>query len=209
MSLSKSLYRTSLTPAKKTALLKKIRIYAAAKNSRFSVRKGRSVFKGNELADFTIDENATLNTLMIDTGDVAKGVIPASAIVQDLTYTAKQVGQFYANDATIEYIDPGTDGVISVGVIGRKISVTLAYSVGAVTSDADQVKAAIEGYAPANALVSMVVSGVGVTVQSAQIETGLAGGSSSQNFDKADILKIRRLRSKKYQIVIAEGADIA
>lgn len=104
----------------------------------------------------------------------------ASAVVQDLTYTADAYGTS-GNSITITYTDPGGNNQpIAVSVIGNAISVSLATNGGGtITSTATQVKAAVDGSAPAAALVDVAISGTAGTVQTAQSSTPLASGAAS------------------------------
>lgn len=208
MSTLRMLYKTGLKDAQKmTEVLKKIRILAAEKSQRLNVRIDALRIRGNELASFTIDETLATGTIVLDLGP-GRGRTAGSATFQDLTYTAKvQPDGFFPNDVQIEYIEPLVDGPLSVAVVGRTISVTLAVASGLITSTADDVKAAIIANAAANALVA--VSGTGATALTAQALTGLTGGSSVQTYDKADIYLIKRLRTKKYLIVLNGSADPA
>ena len=81
-------------------------------------------------------------------------------INQGLTYTAVAAGNSGA-DVTVELIDPQANGVsLSVAVTNLAIEVTLATDGGgAITSDADAVKAAVNGYGPAAALLAVTGSG--------------------------------------------------
>lgn len=93
---------------------------------------------------------------------------------QDLTYTAVDVG--VAGDSiTIQYIGDGASGSETVDVTTTHIVVHMDPT--AVTgSSADDILAAIEASVPASALVSVAVTGTGVTVQAVVAETPLAGG---------------------------------
>lgn len=208
MSALKSMYRSRLPAAKVTELLKKIRLLSTERSSRFVLIFKDHRFKGEELTSFTIDETLATGTLLLNAGG-RYGVTAASEIIEDLTYTAKKVGDYYANDVRIKYVNPGAVGALSVSVTGHDITVTLAHNGSAVTSTANDIKAAIEALAAANALVSIVVSGVGTDVQSAVAFTALAGGSNQQSFDKANIAMIRRLRTKKWAIELKSDANPA
>lgn len=204
--LMKTRYKTSLTASKMTLLLEKIKNLHSLRARALVVKRGIDRFLGPNLSSVAIDETQATGTIEFDAGSKF-GVTQASKVIQDLTYSAKSENSYYFNDVTIQYVDPGADSSISVNVEGRKIVVTLAYALGAITSDADEVKAAIETNALANALVSISVSGVGGNLQAEQVETALEGGTSLQTFDKADIYKIVRLRSRKWAIVLNADAD--
>lgn len=98
----------------------------------------------------------------------------ASVVIQDLTYTADTAGAA-GNNITIEYVGGGTAGSETVSVAGSVIEVTIEDGV----STATQVKAAIDGEAPAAALVDVTVSGTGSNAQDVQGPTALAGGDDA------------------------------
>lgn len=203
----KSLYRSEVqVEPKLTAILTKIKTLSTAKSSRFVVKKSAKKYQGNELSSFTINPLLATGTIVFDPG-VRFGITAASVVIQGLTFTAKLVNGFYANDAEIEYINPGVLASLSIQVIERKIYVTLAHDGLAITSTADDVKAAIEGNTAANALVS--ITGAGAVPLTAESITGLSGGSSTQTYDKADIVSVNRLRSRRWAITIADSANPA
>lgn len=206
--LSKEKYRSSLTVAKLTALLTKINRLATAKALRLVVQRGADIWRGETLSAFTITPASATGTVLLTTSG-RYGVSAAGKVIQDLTYAAKQVGDWYANDVRIKYVDPGADGALAVSVLEHDITVTLAYATGAVTSTADEIKAAIEALPAANALVGITVSGTGTNVQAACAFTAMTGGSNAHSYDKADITAIKRLRWRKYKIVLTPDADPA
>ena len=97
----------------------------------------------------------------------------ASGISLDLTArTAGAVG----NNIVVKLIDPEKDAEAEVvSVSGSTINVTLASAHGAITSNLDAVKAAIEGNIEANALITVAVGGTGTALVTAD-ETTLEGG---------------------------------
>lgn len=99
----------------------------------------------------------------------------ASAVVQDLTYTSRE---YSGNDTTIEYINPmAPSQPLSVSVTGKAISVYLETNgSNAVVSTASDIKAAIEASTPANALVTIAISGSGSSIQATQAIVSLSGG---------------------------------
>jgi hypothetical protein len=113
-------------------------------------------------------------TLETNNGDLAV------LVNQGLTYTAKAAYLLgvAGNGITIELVDPEEDGTISVlaDQAAKTIQVTLAYGTGAITSDADAVKAAIEADVTANAMVT--ITGSGSSVLTALVATALAGGGA-------------------------------
>jgi len=110
-------------------------------------------------------------------GTLGEAILASTPVDSDLTVTAKSkhVG---SDKISVELIDPGVVGPISVAVDGRKISVTLAYAATAITSTAAQVKAAIEADTDANALVSVALETAGAGVVEAIVETTLDGQKS-------------------------------
>lgn len=97
-----------------------------------------------------------------------------------LVFTAKTAGAV-GNAISVHLRNPGTaSAALAVLVTGSAIVVNLATSAGsAVTSTAAQVKAAIEGNAPANALVAVTypAGGTGATVVVPGAATRLTGGA--------------------------------
>jgi hypothetical protein len=111
--------------------------------------------------------------------------VPASLVMQDLTFTSSCDEYDPGNSITVEYIDPALPNQsLSVSVVGQAISVSLATDVTpVVTSTAADIAAAIAASIPASELVSVVVSGVGTNVQAAQIATSLANGTTKSPLD--------------------------
>ena len=92
-----------------------------------------------------------------------------------LTYTAKTKGAA-GNSIVVNLIAPEDDAEDEiVSVSGSTINVTLASADGAITSDLDAVKAAIEGNTAAKALITVAVGGTGTALVTAD-ETTLEGG---------------------------------
>lgn len=92
-----------------------------------------------------------------------------------LTYTAKTKGAA-GNSIVVNLIDPEKDAEAEVvSVSGSTINVTLASADGAITSDLNAVKAAIKGNTAADALITVVVGGIGTALVTAN-ETTLKGG---------------------------------
>lgn len=129
-----------------------------------------------------IEANPTTNALFVvtvtgvGTNPQYAGSLKATKIIQDLTYTADTAGAL-GNNISLTYTDPAAPSqAISVGVVGTKITVTLATdSSSVIISTASDIKTAVDGSAAAS-LVDIVVSGTGTNVQTAQVETYLAGG---------------------------------
>lgn len=95
----------------------------------------------------------------------------ATLVVQDLTYTSVVFGAA-GNSTTIAYVG---GGALSVAVVGTAITVTLETGV----STATLVKAAVDAYPTAAALVTVAITGTGSNVQVAAGATALAGGLDS------------------------------
>lgn len=92
-----------------------------------------------------------------------------------LTYTAKTKGAA-GNSIVVKLIDPEKDAEAEVvSVSGSTINVTLASAEGEITSNLNAVKAAIEGNTAADALITVVVGGIGTALVTAN-ETTLKGG---------------------------------
>ena len=143
----------------------------------------RTVAELNEY--FSKEEDTRLSALETDSQTAARmpenaPVTPvaaeATAFETDtLTYTAKVAGTA-GNAITVKLIDPGEDAEDEVvSVSGSTINVTLASAEGAITSDLDAVRAAIEGNTAAKALITVAVGGTGTTLVTAD-ETTLKGG---------------------------------
>ncbi len=104
-------------------------------------------------------------------------VIQGSAAVNsDLYFSSKAIG-VAGNAITVDLVDPsGISQPLSVGVVGSAITVNLATDAGtALISTAAEVKAAIEAFGAANALINVGVEGDGSGVVDAAA-AALAGG---------------------------------
>jgi len=143
----------------------------------------RTVAELNEY--FSKEEDTRLSALETDSQTAAlmpenAPVTPVAATgtafeTNTLTYTAKTKGTA-GNSIVVNLIDPKKDAEDEVvSVSGSTINVTLAYAEGAITSDLDAVKAAIEGNTAAKALITVAVGGTGTTLVTAN-ETTLEGG---------------------------------
>jgi hypothetical protein len=95
----------------------------------------------------------------------------ASRVIADLTYTADVAGRD-GNTISIAYTAGATQGAEVVTVVGNTISVQIESGV----SDADDVKAAIDGFPAAAALVNVTVTGVNANAQVVTAATFLTGG---------------------------------
>ena len=143
----------------------------------------RTVAELNEY--FSKEEDTHLSALETDSQTAARmpenaPVTPVAAEAtafetNTLTYTAKTKGAA-GNNIVVKLIDPGEDAEAeTVSVKGSTINVTLASSEGAITSNLDAVKEAIEGNPAADALITVAVGGIGTTLVTAD-ETTLEGG---------------------------------
>jgi len=104
----------------------------------------------------------------------------ATAVIQDLTYTALTIG-VEGNDIDIQYVGGGTAGAEDVTVVGLEITVEIEPGV----TTATQIKDAIEASLAASSLVSVAITGSGAATQ---LTTGglfsLSGGVTNA-FDTA------------------------
>lgn len=94
--------------------------------------------------------------------------------------TAQNAGP-NGNSISVELVDPGVAGSLSVSVVGSAITVTLADDGTAVTSTASDVVSAINASAPASALVvaSVPATSAGTGVVAAAAATNLSGGAGT------------------------------
>ena len=107
----------------------------------------------------------------------ASALAPATLIDQDIEYDAVVAGSA-GNNITIRYIDPGVNGALSISVTGTAITATLARAGGVLTTTANDLVSAIQGNAPASALVNIsIASGDGTNVLTALPTTHLAAGA--------------------------------
>ena len=119
-------------------------------------------------------KNITFDNYYVNGAAAYLNVLASNAGIR---YTAKVPGTG-GNAITITYVNPSTDGTLSVGVSGTAITVNLGYATGAITSTASQVLAAVNAYPAAAALVSaeFVTGGNGEDLVTALGTTHLAGG---------------------------------
>ena len=126
-----------------------------------------------------LDRTAALEAI-VQTAASGTPVAPVAATgtafeTNTLTYTAKTKGTA-GNSIVVNLIDPKKDAEDEVvSVSGSTINVTLAYAEGAITSNLNAVKAAIEGNTAAKELITVAVGGTGTTLVTAN-ETTLDGG---------------------------------
>lgn len=98
--------------------------------------------------------------------------VASELVVQDLTYTAVDVG-VAGDDITIEYVDDVVSGPVTVDVTTTHIVVHMESG----TSTATEIKDAVDGTPAALLLVSVAITGTGSNTQTDMIETPLAGGA--------------------------------
>jgi hypothetical protein len=106
-----------------------------------------------------------------------KATATASLVNQGITYTSNQSGRV-GNEISVELIDPSAnDEPLAVSVVGDAIEVTLATdSLGAITTTATQLVAALNALSSVTNLVS--VSGSGAIALSDIAATNLSGGAN-------------------------------
>lgn len=206
MALNQSRMRSQLQSTVETKrLLKKIKDLLALSPNHVVFEKAGVRYKAQELGSVAIDETAVSANIQYKRPPLSD--VAGTLVLQDLTYTGLS-GNADDNDTTIEYVDDGTAGSETVGVVGQAITVHMEDGV----STATQIKAAIDGTPAAAALVSIAISGTGSNPQDAVAPTNLSGGVTAntlESYDIADIIMIKRLRTKKYLIKIADSANPA
>ena len=124
-----------------------------------------------------LETDSQTAALMPENAPVTPVAAEATAFETDtLTYTAKVAGTA-GNAITVNLIDPGEDAEDEVvSVSGSTINVTLASASGAIISDLDAVKEAIEGNTAAKALITVAIGGDGSTI-AAEATTQLDNGA--------------------------------
>lgn len=127
--------------------------------------------------------------------------VAASLVKQDLTFTADTAGS-QGNNISIDYTPGALAGSEVVTVVGTAISVQIEDGV----STATQIKAAVDGFPAAQALVNTTISGVGGNTQ---VATGaaeyLSGGLGAND------VKVSAGEGEKYEagayIDVISGVD--
>lgn len=144
------------------------------------VDQAKSVNESELLFEYTIKSSDAATAGQVALGNVAIaatktiGIGPAGII-----YTAKTAGTA-GNSITVAYVNGGANQSLSVGVSSSAITVNLATDASSViTSTATQVKAAVDAYGAATALVGTALVGTGDGLVSAVTATNLAGGLAS------------------------------
>jgi hypothetical protein len=116
-------------------------------------------------------------TVQIASGNASN---KATAVIQDLTYTAVQTGSA-GNSVAVVYTTGGTAGSEVVTVSGNIVSVKIASG----TSTATQIQTAINSSPSALGVLTVAVSGTGSNTQTSISPTYLNGGSTAQNIVNA------------------------
>ena len=206
MALNQSRIRSELPQTAETKrLLVKIAALYAQKSSRLVFEKSGTRFNASECADVALDFDAGSANIIFRRPPSADRA--GSLLMQDITYTGAE-GNADDNDVTIAYVDDGTAGAETVSVVGTAITVHMEAGV----STATQIKAAFDAESDATDLASAEITGTAGDAQAAQAATALSGGadaSALETYDTADILMIKRLRTKKYLIILKDAANPA
>lgn len=203
MPQSRSRLRSELpNTAEKTLLLNKIKALYDLSARHLSFQVGHDRFNASAASAVVFDPSLGSNNIVFTRPSGA--TVKASLVVQDLTYTAKAAGTA-GNSISITYANDGTAGAETVGVASSAITVHMESGV----STATQIAAAILASAPASALVSVAITGTAGTAQVTASTTSLAGGSATEKYDNADIRMIKRLRTKKWLLIIGDAANPA
>jgi uncharacterized protein len=148
--------------------------YGSALSGKYGAYAAKSFFDngGKNLYVVRVVSSVTPPTLATVTLNDRSSGVAASKVIQDLTYTADSVGTG-GNAITIEYTTGGTAGAEVVTVLGNAISV----QIDSTNSTATQVKAAVDAFPAAAALVDVTISGTPGTGQTAPVApTNLLGG---------------------------------
>jgi len=90
------------------------------------------------------------------------------------------------NGYSLTLVDPGTTGSLSVSILGKDITATLAYATGAITTTASQLAAAINCPAVlAAGIVAKVTDGeTGAGIVAALSKTNLTGGIDAEDYSE-------------------------
>ena len=149
--------------------------FSKEKNTDLEQLQADVQYAGTGLLDRTAALEAIVQTAASGTPVAPVAATGTAFETNTLIYTAKTKGTA-GNSIIVKLIVPKKDAEDEVvSVSGSTIYVTLAYASGAITSDLDAVKAAIEGNTAADALITVAVGGTGTTLVTAN-ETTLDGG---------------------------------
>jgi flagellin len=132
----------------------------------------------NEGQNMDVDISSMKTTDIGGGSGTGTSAVAATGTFEGVTFTAKTAG-IAGNGIEIEFADPGSnDASLSVSVTDKKITVNLATnSSSAITSTVDDIVAAINGDAGANALVT--ASGSGTDPVQAAALASLTGGADA------------------------------
>lgn len=107
------------------------------------------------------------------------------------------------NSIRVALLNPGGTGGISVSVVGRDISVTLARSSGTITSDSGDVAVAIQNNVAANALITVQV--LSIALQTAMAITNLSGGDDTDYDSPGVAMELTQIGTGLYQIELQDS----
>jgi hypothetical protein len=127
-------------------------------------------------------------SLSVDSYMVLTQAEVSSADLINSRLTFKHVpGGTAGNTKTVDINDPGGDGALTITVAGDAVTIALAYATGAVTSTANQVKAAFNADPAVKALGLVAETPSGSTGAGLMADSGgalaLAGGLDANDFE--------------------------
>ena len=99
----------------------------------------------------------------------------AKATIQGIVFYAKVAGT-EGNNISVELIDPGTASNLSISVVDKKISITLASDGASITTTTSELYNALVNNSEVTALVELEDTNSTASTVSAQAETFLSGG---------------------------------
>lgn len=200
--MAKNLIRSRLAD---TAELK--RKLNKIKGQHVVVEIGSARMNSRDCSNFLIDETATNDPIQFNRpGDVLVAV-KASATFQGCTFQADTAGAA-GNSITVALTTGATAGSEVVTVVGNAISVQIQSGVTTRT----QLKAALDGNVGAAAKIDTSVTAGATAVTAPVTATALSGGLDAdalERYELSDIKSIRRLRTKKWLIILNQNADPA
>lgn len=206
MALNQSRLRSQLPITAETKrLLHKIAALLAESPRHVVFEIAGARYRAQDLGSVTIDETLGSGNITFKRPPLAD--VAGTLELQDITYTGAE-GNADDNDVTISYVDDGTAGSETVSVVGTAITVHMEAGV----STATQIKAAFDAESDATDLASAAITGTAGDAQDAEPATALTGGvtgNTLETYDNADILMVKRLRTKKYLIIIKDAANPA
>ncbi len=173
---------------------------SAAANSNLTFTADTAGLDGNDITiEITDPGVAGALDVVLDGTDISVTLAHSAAVAatlthdsaaanSDLTFDAVSAGAD-GNDITIEIVDPGEIADLSIVLVGTAITVNLAYAAGNRTSNANDVKNALDAVPEIAALVDVTVEGDGSGLVDALTETPLASGSDGATTTTATLLK--------------------